>query len=120
MYTKNVMKKTTISYNETVEGETIENKVRRILENKEPIKDGAPLIYTERKNGVMPEYNVKTDRFEVAVIAMDAVAKSHLAKREARHNPPKTDGGAEPIQASRTTCKQYACILYYQVIKTRF
>ena len=48
----------------------------------------------------MPEYNVKTDRFEIAVIAMDAVAKSHLAKREARHNPPKTDGGAESTQAT--------------------
>ena len=45
---------------------------------------------------------MKTDRFEVAVIAMDAVAKSHLAKREARHNPPKTDGGAEPTQATST------------------
>ena len=48
----------------------------------------------------MPEYNVKTDRFEVAVIAMDAVSKSHLAKRKARHNPPKTDGGAESTQAT--------------------
>ena len=54
----------------------------------------------------MPEYNVKTDRFEIAVIAMDAVAKSHLAKREARHNPPyrdwETDGGAESTQATGT------------------
>ena len=33
-------------------------------------------------------------------VAMDAVTKSHLAKREARHNPPKNDGGAEPIQAT--------------------
>ena len=42
------------------------------------------------------------DRFEIAVIAMDAVTKSHLAKREARHNPPKTDGGAESTQATGT------------------
>ena len=31
------------------EGETIENKVRRITENKEPIKDAAPLTYTQKK-----------------------------------------------------------------------
>ena len=62
---------------------------------------------------------MKTDRFEVAVIAMDAVTKSHLAKREARHNPPKTNGGAEPTQRlARTETankhKWYACILIYQ------
>ena len=32
--------------------ETIEKKVKRIVENKEPISDGAPIIYTERNKGV--------------------------------------------------------------------
>ena len=50
----------------------------------------------------MPEYNVKTDRFEVAVVAMDKVTKTHLAKREERHKLNKEDGGAEPIQATGT------------------
>ena len=102
MYQYKYINQGVIKYNKSYVGERLEEKIQRIASNKEPIKDGAPLIYTERKNGVMPEYNVKTDRFEVAVIAMDAVAKSHLAKREARHNPPKTDGGAEPIQATGT------------------
>ena len=34
---------------ETYEGEYIEEKVRRITENGEPIEDGAPIIYTGRK-----------------------------------------------------------------------
>lgn len=63
------------------EGESIENKVNRILINKEPITDGAPLIYTNRKDGVLPGYNIRTDRFDVAIDAMDKVAKSKLAKR---------------------------------------
>ena len=67
-----------------MEGESIEVKVRRILSNKEPITDGAPVIYTERKDGVLPGYNIKTDRFEVALEGMDAVSRSHIAKREAR------------------------------------
>lgn len=33
---------------ETFEGETIEEKVERIVTNKEPISDGAPMIYTEK------------------------------------------------------------------------
>ena len=102
MYQYKYINQGVIKYNKSYVGERLEEKIQRITSNKEPIKDGAPLIYTERKNGVMPEYNVKTDRFEIAVIAMDAVAKSHLAKREARHNPPKTDGGAESTQATGT------------------
>ena len=64
--------------------ETIEQKVRRIVNNKEPIKDGSPLIYQERKDGVQPSYNIKTDRWDVAVEAMDKVTRAHQAKREER------------------------------------
>lgn len=76
--------KTTIRRNTSYTGETIESKVKRILNNNEPIKDGAPVIYTERKDGVQPSYNIRTDRFEVAVDAMDKITKSHQAKREER------------------------------------
>jgi CRISPR/Cas system-associated protein Cas7 (RAMP superfamily) len=75
---------THINRNTTYEGETIETKVRRIVNNKEPISDGAPLVYTERKEGVKAEYNIKTDRFEVAIDAMDKVAKAQAAKRDGK------------------------------------
>jgi len=63
-------------------GETIEQKVDRVVNNGEPIEDGAPRIYTERKDGVGAQYDIRTDRWEVAVDAMDAVAGSYKAKRE--------------------------------------
>lgn len=75
-------------------------KIERIVNNKEPIKDGAPLIYTERKEGVRASTNIRTDRFEVAVEGMDKVAKSYKARREERQKGGKTDSGAEPIQAT--------------------
>lgn len=62
------------------EGESIENKVRRITENNEPITDGAPIIYTNRDDGVLPAYNIRTDRWEIAQGAMDAVNQANLAK----------------------------------------
>jgi hypothetical protein len=62
------------------DGESIENKVRRITENNEPIKDGAPIIYTNREDGVLPAYNIRTDRWEIAQQAMDAVNQANLAK----------------------------------------
>ena len=39
-------------------------------------------VYTERKHGVMAEHDIRTDRWEVATDAMDAVQKSTKAQRE--------------------------------------
>ena len=61
-------------------GESIEDKVQRITENNEPITDGAPIIYTNREDGELPAYNIRTDRWDVAQAAMDAVNQANLAK----------------------------------------
>lgn len=84
MYKKNKITKTSLKVNTSYQGERIEEKINRIVNNKEPITDGAPLIYTDRKDGVQPEYDIRTDRWEIAVDAMDKVTKSHQAKREER------------------------------------
>lgn len=62
------------------EGETIEAKVRRVVESKEPIEDTAPLIFTPKENGVIAAYNIRTDRWEIAQNAMDAKYKAEIAK----------------------------------------
>lgn len=85
MYNKTKPNKTKMKFNKSYEGETIEMKVRRIMANKEPITDGAPMIYTERADGIQPAYNIRTDRWEVAVDAMNYVDKTMKAKREERH-----------------------------------
>lgn len=84
-YKKNISKTTLLKRNTSYIGETIEQKIMRIVNNKEPIRDGAPLIYTDRADGVLPEYDIKTDRFEVAIDAMDKISKSEKARREERH-----------------------------------
>lgn len=78
---------TALKVNDSVEGETIEQKIERITTQNEPITDGAPLIYTERKEGVVAGYDIRTDRFDVAIEAMTAAQKSAIAKREERHKP---------------------------------
>lgn len=82
MYKNVKFSKGALKINESSEGESIEQKVNRIVNNKEAIKDGAPVIYTERKDGVMAGYNIRTDRWDEAVEAMDKVHKSKIAKRE--------------------------------------
>lgn len=55
------------------EGESILTKVRRILDENEPLTDGAPLIYTPKEDGVKPEYDIRTDKWQIAINAMDRV-----------------------------------------------
>lgn len=74
--------KTNLEVNNSYEGITIEERIRLMVNNKEPITDSSPLIYTERKDGVRPEYDIRTDRFELAVDKMDVVAKAIRAKRD--------------------------------------
>lgn len=99
MYITRYQEKSQLVSIDKLEGEPIEKKVARIQNEKEPITDSAPLIFTERKEGVKAAYNVRTDRFEIAAEAMDKVSASHMAKRQERHEPKviplNPDGGDE-------------------------
>lgn len=105
----NLTRKSKLSVNNSYEGEYIETKIERIVHNNEPITDGAPLIYTDRKDGVLPEYDIRTDRFEIAIDAMKKVAKTNIAKRQQyiedrnkeTKKETKKDVGNEPIQATK-------------------
>lgn len=82
---------------EIYEGESIETKVARITQNKEPITDTAPIIYTEKKDGVLPAYNIRTERFDVAIDAFDKMEAARVAKKNqitADDVPNQLDGGS--------------------------
>ena len=85
---------------EIYEGESIETKCARILQNKEPITDTAPIIYTAKEDGVLPAYNIRTDRFDIAMDAYDKITKSSAKKEQAvkpedfGNVPDKTQGGS--------------------------
>lgn len=76
---------TRLSVNQSYVGESIEKKIERIVNNQEKITDGAPIIYTDRADGVLAAYNIRTDRFEVALDGITAMQKANLAKRD--NNP---------------------------------
>lgn len=62
----------------TYEAEPREVKLRKIISGEaNNMEDGVfPTIYTEKKDGVQPEYDIRTDRFEVAIDAMDKINQS--------------------------------------------
>ena len=67
MYKKQQITPSLIHNNESTQGESIEQKIERITTNKEPISDTTQMIYTERNQGVLPDYDIRTDRFEIAI-----------------------------------------------------
>ena len=65
---------------ESYEGQSIEDRCKKLVETGEPIKDTSPLIYTPKENGVMPQYDVRADKWEIAQNAMDRVNRERIAK----------------------------------------
>jgi hypothetical protein len=84
MYVVREYHNTGFNVNNSVEGETLETKIERITTNKEKITDNAPLIFTERSEGVPAGYNIRTDRFEVAIDAIDKNIKAKIARSESK------------------------------------
>lgn len=64
--------------NLTYQADPREVKLRRIINGESnDMEDGVfPTIYTEKKDGVQPEFDIRTDRFEVAIDAMDKINQS--------------------------------------------
>lgn len=61
-------------------GESIEQLLRRMTANKSPIPADVPPIYTPYKDGIIPDYDIRADRFDVAMQAQDKFAASEIAK----------------------------------------
>ena len=89
------IRKTQMRVNDSQEGEHIETKIERILENQEKIIGEAPIIYTPREDGVPAGMNIRTDRFELAIDGKDAIVKSKLAKRDATMTAVKDEQGKD-------------------------
>lgn len=60
------------------QAEPREVKLRKIINGEASnMEDGVfPTIYTEKKDGVQPEFDIRTDRFEVAIDAIDKINQS--------------------------------------------
>ena len=62
------------------EGETLIEKIQRIMDENEPLKDGAPLIYTPKQAGVRADCDIRTDKWDIAMKAMNRVNEHKLSE----------------------------------------
>lgn len=72
--------RSTIVVRTQYEAEPLEVKLRRKMKGgkvDEEEEDGKTwaIAYTEKKDGVKPEYDIRTDRFEIAREAMEKIEK---------------------------------------------
>lgn len=91
----------------TYEAEPREVKLRKIISGEASnMEDGVfPTIYTEKKDGVQPEYDIRTDRFEVAIDAMDKINQStanQIAKSKGETESAKTLGTEEKTDPEKS------------------
>lgn len=83
------------------QAEPREVKLRKIINGEaNDMEDGVfPIIYTEKKDGVQPEFDIRTDRFEVAIDAMDKINQS------AANQVAKNKGETEAVKDFGTEVK---------------
>ena len=88
--------------------ETLIKKIQRILDENEPLTDGAPMIYTPKQAGVREDCNVRTDKWALAMDAMDRVnnhkLNEYLKKGEAetsKSTEGQTEGGETKADPAR-------------------
>lgn len=87
--------------NLTYQAEPREVKLRKIINGEaNNMEDGVfPTIYTEKKDGVQPEFDIRTDRFEIAIDAMDKINQS------AANQIAKSKGETEAVKDFGTEVK---------------
>ena len=84
-----------------------EVKLRKIINGESNnMEDGVfPTIYTEKKDGVQPEFDIRTDRFEVAIDAMDKInqsAANQIAKNKGETEAVKDFGTGEKTDPEKS------------------
>ena len=113
MYKVRQLPTTGIKRNVSTVGETIEDEVYKMVYEKNIPSAQKSIIFQERKEGVQPAYNVRTDKFDIALDAIDTVTKygqktartkDQKKDQESRENSDDKSGkspdGQESIQAS--------------------
>lgn len=93
--------------NLTYQAEPREVKLRKIINGESnDMEDGVfPTIYTEKKDGVQPEFDIRTDRFEIAIDAIDKINQSvanQVAKSKGETEAVKNFGTEEKTDPEKS------------------
>jgi len=100
MYTVPKRHITRMRINAGSEGEPLHLKIERMLMSREKIdkdgQDSKPLIYTDKKDGVLPNTDIRTDKWEHAAASSAKLARDYInSSKKAAQEKAKEDGKTE-------------------------
>lgn len=93
-----------IALENTYEAEGLEIKLRKMMDNKEPIPEDWVTTYTEKSKGVEPQYNPRTDRWDIAMQTIGKIRYAESAEEAKRMEATNKSQSAEesPNKGSAT------------------
>lgn len=77
------------------DGQSLEEFLRKAMNGKEPIQATAKMTYNDRKDGVLPQHNIRTDRFELAMMETDKLHATRAAQQYKADFPTPEEIAAE-------------------------
>ena len=86
---------TSIERNESIEGETIEQQIQRMINNGEVLGEEKEMIYTKPSEGIVYGTNIRGDRQEKAIEMTEKVAADVMRRRELKSLAEKQKNEAE-------------------------
>lgn len=93
VYKPKVTERRLLHINKTYKAESLMMKIRRMLANREPIEDEIETVYTNKKDGVLPAYDIRTDRWEVAMEAIGKMQNAEISEQlKTKNVQPASDG----------------------------
>lgn len=70
------------------ECKSLEEQLRIMMNTGEKPLTTTAVTYNPRKDGVLPQHDIRTDRFKVAMLATDKIHASKAAERKLADFPP--------------------------------
>lgn len=93
-----------INCNDAYEAEALEVKIRKALDGTENLELGKPALFTRRSEGVRPETDIRTDRWDIAFEAQNHVNQmksteyDRITKAREGEEEAKQDVEVEPTE----------------------
>ena len=83
--------------------ESLEEFLKRAIAGNEPIQASVKVTYNDRKDGVLPQHDIRQDRFEIAMLATDTIHRSEAAKRKSADFPQQLKAAQEIAKSGEVT-----------------
>lgn len=77
------------------DGQSLEEFLRKAMNGNEPIQATAKVTYNDRKDGVLPQHDIRTDRFELAMMETDKLHATRAAQQRRADFPTPEEIAAE-------------------------